>query len=126
MSQLLSTVNGLLSDPHLHVLASDPQWRVLADNPPVVNPVPQFTPTLPDAVKNPTGTILGWTAGGGLGLATLGGLTGWACVGIGENTERGALASRGKKAIIMSLVSGIGIACTAGLIFAAYKMAAGG
>ncbi|WP_329492586.1 hypothetical protein OG618_37550 (plasmid) [Kitasatospora sp. NBC_01246] len=119
MSQFLSTVGALLSDPHLHILAEDPP------KPPVTNPIPDFTPTLPDNVKNPTGTILGWTAGGGLALATLGGLVGFACVGIGENTDRGGLAARGKKAIVMSLVAGIGIACIAGLVFAAYKMAAG-
>ncbi|MFE2911407.1 hypothetical protein [Kitasatospora indigofera] len=119
MSQFLHTVGALLSDPHLQFLADDPT------KPPVSNPVPEFTPTLPDNVKNPTSTILAWTAGSGLALATLGGLVGFACIGIGEGTERGALAARGKKAIVMSLVSGVGIACIAGLVFAAYKMAAG-
>ncbi|MET8623494.1 hypothetical protein ABZW30_07010 [Kitasatospora sp. NPDC004669] len=117
MSQILHVVNALLGDPHTHILAQDPP----TPNP--TNPIPSFKPELPANVTKPTSTILGWVAGGGLALAVLGGLLGWAAVAIGENSERGGMAARGKKAIIMSLIAGIGIACTSGLVFAAYSMA---
>ncbi|MGW2252561.1 hypothetical protein ACWCXH_20525 [Kitasatospora sp. NPDC001660] len=118
MSQTLHALTTLLSDPHSHVLAGPTPEPTSIEN-----PIPDFKPTLPENVKSPTGTILGWVAGGGLALAVLGGLLGWAAVAIGENSERGGMAARGKKAIVMSLIAGIGIACTSGLIFAAYKMA---
>ncbi|NSC25709.1 hypothetical protein FM076_33015 [Streptomyces albus subsp. chlorinus] len=88
-------------------------------------PVPDVNPTVPETLKTPTGTILGWAAGIGLGLAVLGGLVGWACVGIGHNSERGGLAARGKQAIIWSLVSGMGIGVTSGLVMAFYNMSQG-
>ncbi|MFE3502965.1 hypothetical protein [Kitasatospora sp. NPDC059160] len=116
MSQILHAVTTLLNDPHPHILADNP--------PPLDNPIPTYKPQLPANVSKPTGTILGWVAGGGLSLAVLGALLGWAAVSIGENSERGGMAARGKKAIVMSLVAGIGIACTSGLVFAAYSMAA--
>lgn len=87
--------------------------------------VPGFTPSVPGKLKTPTGKILGWTAGIGLSLAVLGGLTGWACVGIGHNTERAGLASRGKQAILWSLISGMGIGVTSGLVMAFYGMTQG-
>ncbi|GHF88934.1 hypothetical protein GCM10018790_77870 [Kitasatospora xanthocidica] len=118
MSQILHAVSTLLSDPHTHILADDPPATS------VPNPIPSYKPQLPSNVSGPTGTILGWVAGGGLALAVLGGLLGWAAVAVGENSERGGMAARGKKAIIMSLIAGIGIACTSGLVFAAYSMAA--
>lgn len=93
---------------------------VLADN-----PIPSYTPSLPDVLKTPTGKILSWTAGGGLSLAVLGGLSGWGLVAIGHNTERASLATRGKQAIIWSLIAGIGIAVTSGLVMAFYNMAGG-
>ncbi|MCB5166536.1 hypothetical protein LG634_17025 [Streptomyces bambusae] len=86
------------------------------------NPVPEFTPTVPGPLKDATEQILGWTAGGGLALATLRGLSGWACVAVGHNTERAALASRGKQAIVWSLISGGGIGVTAALVTAFYNM----
>ncbi|MBD2829866.1 hypothetical protein ID875_21070 [Streptomyces globisporus] len=90
------------------------------------NPViPGFSPSLPGALQNPTGKILGWTAGIGLSLAVLGGLTGWACVAIGHNTERGQLASRGKSAIVWSLIAGVGIGVTSGLVWGFYSMTQG-
>ncbi|MFJ8627446.1 hypothetical protein ACIRD3_32025 [Kitasatospora sp. NPDC093550] len=117
MSQFLHAAGALLNDPHVHV-------HVLADGPTApANPIPSYKPELPTNVSKPTGTILGWVAGGGLSLAVLGGLLGWAAVAIGENSERGGMAARGKKAIIMSLIAGVGIACTSGLVFAAYSMA---
>ncbi|KUF20141.1 hypothetical protein [Streptomyces silvensis] len=88
--------------------------------------VPGFKPNLPGELKTPTGKILGWTAGGGLSLAVLGGLIGWACVAIGHNSERAGLASRGKTAIVASLVSGLGIGVTAGMVMAFYGMTQGG
>ncbi|MDH6711212.1 hypothetical protein P3T27_007965 [Kitasatospora sp. MAA19] len=115
MSQFLHVADALLSDPHVHILADNPTG--------VPNPIPSFKPELPAQVSGPTGTILGWVAGGGLALAVLGGLLGWGAIAIGENSERGGMAARGKKAIIMSLIAGIGIACTSGLVFAAYSMA---
>ncbi|MBP0453938.1 hypothetical protein J5Y04_31005 [Kitasatospora sp. RG8] len=118
MSQILHAVTTLLNDPHTHILAEDPPPATA-----VPNPIPPFKPELPTNVSKPTGTILGWVAGGGLALAVLGGLLGWAAVAIGENSERGGMAARGKKAIIMSLIAGVGIACTSGLVFAAYSMA---
>ncbi|WP_229377166.1 hypothetical protein [Streptomyces spirodelae] len=85
--------------------------------------MPEFTPKLPDSLQGPTGTILSYTAGGGLALAVLGGLVGWACVAIGHNTERGTLASRGKSGIIYSLIAGLGIGVTSSLVMAFYGMA---
>lgn len=95
------------------------QLTVLAADAPIV---PGYTPTVPGEVSKATGTILGWAAGIGLALATLGGLTGWACVAVGHNTERAGLAARGKQAIIWSLVSGAGIGVTSGLVMAFYNM----
>ncbi|MFD8706841.1 hypothetical protein ACFV1W_30275 [Kitasatospora sp. NPDC059648] len=119
MSQTLHVLTAIMGDPHVHILADNPTPG------PVENPVPDFKPTLPDSVKSPTQTILGWTAGAGLALAVLGGLVGWALVGIGSSTERAALAARGKQAVVASLFAGVGIGVTAGLIFAAYKMTQG-
>ncbi|MFG3229380.1 hypothetical protein ACGF07_31985 [Kitasatospora sp. NPDC048194] len=126
MSQLLHVLSAAM-DSHQHILAAaDSHSHILADptpKPAPANPIPDYTPTLPDNVKNPTGTILGWVAGGGLALAVLGGLAGWACIGVGENTDRGALAAKGKKAVIMSLIAGGGIAVTSGLVWSVYTMA---
>ncbi|MFE5847484.1 hypothetical protein ACFQ7N_38290 [Streptomyces niveus] len=105
MSQLLDT---------LIVLAADP--------PPVI---PNFTPSIPTTLQTPTGKILGWTAGIGLALAVLGGLSGWAATAIGHNTERGGMAARGKQAIGWSLIAGIGIGVTSGLIMGVYGMTQG-
>ncbi|MET9864437.1 hypothetical protein ABZY93_34930 [Streptomyces smyrnaeus] len=88
-------------------------------------PIPDYTPTVPDTLKTPTGKILGWTAGIGLAMAVLGGLSGWACVAIGHNSERGGLAARGKQAIVWSLISGLGIGVTSGLVMAFYNMTQG-
>jgi hypothetical protein len=88
--------------------------------------IPNFTPSLPATLQTPTGKILGWTAGGGLSLAVLGGLSGWACVAIGHNSDRGALAARGKQAIVWSVISAVGIAVTSGLVMSFYSMAQGG
>ncbi|MFE9334965.1 MULTISPECIES: hypothetical protein [unclassified Streptomyces] len=95
-------------------------FRLLADS-----PIPGYTPTVPGALKTPTGKILGWTAGIGLALAVLGGLSGWACVAIGHNSERGGLAARGKQAIVWSLIAGMGIGVTSGLVMAFYNMTQG-
>lgn len=104
----------------LHVLHS--LGEVLADDPSKEPIVPEYDPSLPGELKNPTSEILGWTAGGGLALATLGGLVGWACVAIGQNTERGTLAARGKQGILWSLIAGLGIGVTSGLVLAFYNM----
>ncbi|MEV8105177.1 hypothetical protein [Streptomyces sp. NPDC088135] len=106
MSQILQTTHELVT------LAGDPV-------------IPGFTPSLPGTLQNPTGKILGWTAGVGLSLAVLGGLTGWACVAIGHNSERAQLASRGKSAIVWSLIAGIGIGVTSGLVWGFYSMTQG-
>ncbi|MEV8534717.1 hypothetical protein [Streptomyces sp. NPDC051211] len=95
---------------------------VLADAAPGV---PAYTPSVPGPLGKATGQILGWTAGGGLALATLGGLSGWACVAIGHNTERAGLAARGKQAILWSLISGGGIGVTAALVGAFYGITQG-
>lgn len=104
MSQMLQTARDIIT---------------LAADEPVI---PGFTPSLPGTLQNPTGKILGWTAGVGLSLAVLGGLTGWACVAIGHNSERAQLASRGKSAIVWSLIAGIGIGVTSGLVWGFYTM----
>ncbi|MGW6867124.1 hypothetical protein [Streptomyces sp. NPDC054901] len=96
----------------------DTAYTILAADP----PVPEYTPTLPGPLGKASSTILGWAAGTGLALATLGGLAGWGCVAIGHNTERAGLAARGKQAIIWSLVSGGGIGVTAALVMAFYDM----
>ncbi|MFE2529784.1 hypothetical protein ACFXEL_36795 [Streptomyces sp. NPDC059382] len=98
------------------------QFLILADDP----IVPNYTPSVPAPVKGATTQILGWTAGGGLTAAVLGGLVGWACVAIGHNTERAGLAARGKQAILWSLVAGGGIGVTSGLVMAFYNMSKGG
>ncbi|RPK32400.1 hypothetical protein EES39_38600 [Streptomyces sp. ADI92-24] len=87
--------------------------------------VPGYTPSVPDTLKTPTGKLLGWTAGIGLSLAVFGGLAGWGCVAIGHNSERAGLASRGKQAIVWSLISGMGIGVTSGLVLAFYNMTKG-
>ncbi|MBZ4321530.1 hypothetical protein [Streptomyces huiliensis] len=85
-------------------------------------PVPDFKPTVPDKLKDPTSKILGWAAGLGLALAVLGGLTGWGCVAVGHNSERAGLAARGKQAILWSLIAGLGISVTSGLVMMFYNM----
>lgn len=107
MSEMLHTLNDIA------VLAADPI-------------VPGFKPELPGTLQTPTGKILGWTAGGGLSLAVLGGLAGWACVAIGHNTERAQLASRGKSAIVWSVIAAVGIGVTSGLVMGFYSMTQGG
>ncbi|MFI8944150.1 hypothetical protein [Streptomyces syringium] len=94
----------------------------LADDP----IVPKYKPSVPGTLQTPTGKILSWTSGIGLTLAVLGGLAGWGCVAIGHNTERGGLAARGKQAIVWSLISGMGIGVTSGLVLAFYGMTQGG
>lgn len=111
MSQLLMS---------LHALAADPGVNFLAAPPP--GPVPDFDPALPTEVNKPVQTILAWTAGGGLALAVLGGLTGWALVAIGHNTERAPMAARGKQSVLWSLIGAGGIGLTASLVLAAYTM----
>lgn len=108
MSQFLTTLNAV---------AADPQWQVLA------GPVPGVTPEMPDDVKNPVQDILNWTAGLGLAGAVLGGLLGWAAVAVGHNTERAALAARGKQGILWSLFGAGGIGVTAALVTTFYNMA---
>ncbi|WP_331756731.1 hypothetical protein [Streptomyces sp. NBC_01568] len=103
----------------LHTLATDPGMVTLADG---VGPVPDFVPALPAEVNNPTKTILAWTAGGGLALAVLGGLSGWGLVAIGHNTERAALAARGKQSVLWSLIGAGGIGLTSSLVLAVYTM----
>jgi len=88
--------------------------------------VPGFKPKVPGSLYDPTQTILSWTAGGSLALAVLGGLSGWACIAIGHNSERGGLAARGKQAVVWSLVSGMGVGVTSGLVMAFYNMSKGG
>ena len=108
MSQLLTT---------LHTVAADPHWHTLA------GPVPGVTPTMPNDVNKPVQTILNWTAGLGLAGAVLGGLLGWAAVAVGHNSERAALAARGKQAILWSLFGAGGIGVTAALVNTFYNMA---
>ncbi|MEW1723858.1 hypothetical protein [Streptomyces sp. NPDC093109] len=86
-------------------------------------PVPDYTPTLPKEVNTPVKTILAWTAGLGLSAAVLGGLVAWALVAIGHNTERAALAARGKQGVLWSLVGAGGIGVTSSLVLAFYNMA---
>ncbi|WP_327393816.1 hypothetical protein OG533_39910 (plasmid) [Streptomyces sp. NBC_01186] len=107
MSQMLETLNFLAAD------VSEPI-------------IPGVSPELPTSLRGPTETILNWTAGAGLALAVLGGLSGWACVAIGHNSERGPLAARGKQAVVWSLISGMGIGLTSGLVMAFYTMSKGG
>ncbi|MFB8314687.1 hypothetical protein ACFC5T_40215 [Streptomyces sp. NPDC055961] len=102
MSQLLNTMTALAP---------------LADG-----PVPAFTPALPEDVKTPIQTVLAWTAGIGLSGAVLGGLVGWGLVAVGHNTERAALAARGKQGIMWSLIGAGGIGVTASLVMAFYTM----
>ncbi|MEU7554069.1 hypothetical protein AB0B01_17310 [Streptomyces sp. NPDC044571] len=111
MSQILMSLHTLAADPGLHVLAD--------------GPVPAFSPSLPDTVNSPVSTILGWTAGGGLTLAVLGGLSGWALTAIGHNTERAALAARGKQGVLWSLIGAGGIGVTSSLVLAVYTMSKG-
>ncbi|MEU8526628.1 hypothetical protein AB0C77_13710 [Streptomyces sp. NPDC048629] len=108
MSQLLNTVTALAADPHLHALAA--------------GPVPDYTPTLPADVNNPVKQVLAWTAGLGLAGAVLGGLVGWGLVAVGHNTERAALAARGKQGILWSLIGAGGIGLTASLVMSFYNM----
>ncbi|ADI07951.1 hypothetical protein SBI_04831 [Streptomyces bingchenggensis BCW-1] len=84
--------------------------------------VPDYEPSVPGTLQTPTGQVLGWAAGIGLSMAVLGGLVGWACVAIGQNTERAGLAARGKQGILWSVISGMGIGVTSGLVLAFYNM----
>ncbi|MFJ7271968.1 hypothetical protein ACIQV3_35930 [Streptomyces sp. NPDC099050] len=111
MSQLLMSLHALATDTGANFLAA-----------PAPGPVPDFDPSLPKEVNTPVKTILAWTAGGGLALACLGGLSGWALVAIGHNTERAALAARGKQSVLWSLIGAGGIGLTSSLILAAYTM----
>ncbi|MYZ33633.1 MULTISPECIES: hypothetical protein [unclassified Streptomyces] len=110
MSLFLDAATTVAADPHLHVLAADV--------------VPNYTPKLPDEVNTPVKTILAWTAGLGLAGAVLGGLVAWALVAIGHNTERAALAARGKQGVLWSLIGAGGIGVTSSLVLAFYNMAA--
>ncbi|MFJ4781282.1 hypothetical protein [Streptomyces sp. NPDC088762] len=103
----------------LHTLATDPGVVFLADP---VGPVPDFDPALPTDVNDPVKTILAWTAGGGLALSVLGGLAGWALVAVGHNTERAALAARGKQGVLWSLIGAGGIGLTSSLVLAVFTM----
>lgn len=94
--------------------------RLLADDP----SIPTVNPTLPDELKGPTQTLLGWTAGAGLFLAVMSGLIGWGLSAFGEFSERGGLAARGKKAIITSMAAGLGISLTSSLVLVFYRMGA--
>ncbi|WP_326693290.1 MULTISPECIES: hypothetical protein [unclassified Streptomyces] len=107
MSQLLETLNFLAAEKPKPI-------------------IPEFSPEVPTTLRGPTGKILSWTAGGGLAMAVLGGLSGWACVAIGHNSERGGLAARGKQAVVWSLISGVGVGVTSGLVMAFYNMSKGG
>ncbi|MER5182635.1 hypothetical protein ABT009_30510 [Streptomyces sp. NPDC002896] len=107
MSQILSA---------LQIAAADPHWQTLADA------VPGVTPELPKDVDEPVQKILNWTAGLGLAGAVLGGLLGWAAVAVGHNSERAALAARGKQAILWSLFGAGGIGVTAALVTTFYNM----
>ncbi|MGP3979262.1 hypothetical protein ACTWQF_35685 [Streptomyces sp. 8N114] len=89
------------------------------------NPIPGFNPKLPGPLSGPTGKILSWTAGVGLAMAVLGGLSGWACVAIGHNSERGGLAARGKQAVVWSLISGMGIGLTYSLVWTFFRLSQG-
>lgn len=107
MSQLFQTAQELVT---------------LAADPPVI---PGYTPSLPGSLQTPTGKILGWAAGLGLSGAVLGGLTGWGCIAIGHNSERAQLASRGKAAVVWSLIAGGGIGVTSALVWSVYTMTQG-
>ncbi|MEV8396701.1 hypothetical protein [Streptomyces niveus] len=102
MSQILSVLNVLAADPI----------------------VPDYTPALPADVKEPVQLILAWTAGLGLAGAVLGGLMGWALVAVGHNTERAALAARGKQGVLWSLIGAGGIGVTSSLVLTFYNMTA--
>ena len=103
MSAILDTLSTLAADPI----------------------VPEYRPSIPGPLKAPTSTILGWASGIGLGLAVLGGLAGWASVAIGQNSQRSQLAAHGKTAIVYSLIAGMGIGVTSGLVLGFYKMTQG-
>jgi hypothetical protein len=91
--------------------------RVLADN-----PIPQVDPTLPKEIEGPSKTLLGWTAGAGLFLATMAGLLGWGLSAFGEFTERASLSAKAKKAIIGAMVSGLGVGLTSSLVLVFYNL----
>ncbi|CAM5226309.1 hypothetical protein STENM223S_01215 [Streptomyces tendae] len=109
MSQFLATV-------HTAAAAVDPHVLLLADA------VPDVTPEMPKDVGKPVQFLLNWTAGLGLAAAVLGGLLGWAAVAVGHNSERAALAARGKQAILWSLFGSGGIGVTAALVTTFYNM----
>ncbi|CAM5646584.1 hypothetical protein STENM327S_06136 [Streptomyces tendae] len=111
MSQLLATVHTAAV-----AVAVDPHVRLLADA------VPNVTPEMPKDVDKPVQSLLNWTAGLGLAAAVLGGLLGWAAVAVGHNSERAALAARGKQAILWSLFGAGGIGVTAALVTTFYNM----
>jgi hypothetical protein len=98
-----------------HVLDA---FRTLADG-----PVPDYTPALPKEVNASVTTLLAWTAGLGLAGAVLGGLVAWSLVAIGHNTERAALAARGKQGVLWSLIGAGGIGVTSSLVLAFYNAA---
>lgn len=140
MSQILHTLSTLASDPnwliadpavhthavdaHTQVLAADPNTDLWAAPDADGEVVPDVVPEMPDEVSGPVGDILNWTAGLGLAGAVLGGLLGWAAVAIGHNSERAALAARGKQGILWSLFGAGGIGVTSALVLAFYNMGA--
>ncbi|MGW2562266.1 hypothetical protein ACWCXB_24015 [Streptomyces sp. NPDC001514] len=89
------------------------------------SPVPGVTPELPKEVDGAVTTILNWTAGLGLAAAVLGGLLGWAAVALGQNSERAALAARGKQGILWSLLGAGGIGATSALVLTFFNMTNG-
>jgi hypothetical protein len=89
------------------------------------NPVPGVTPELPAEVDGPINTLLNWTAGLGLAAAVMGGLVGWALVAVGQNSERAALAARGKRGILWSLLGAGGIGATSALVLLFFNMTHG-
>jgi hypothetical protein len=92
---------------------------------PAADPVPGVTPELPAELSGPISTILNWTAGLGLAAAVMGGLLGWALVAVGQNSERAALAARGKRGILWSLIGAGGIGATSALVLLFFNMTNG-
>ena len=67
--------------------------------------------------------IISWTMYGGLVLLSLGVITGFVMVGVGNISERPHVASRGKTAVVWCLVGAVGVGVAIPLVNRFFSLA---
>jgi len=88
-----------------------------------VDPIPPHRPSgagLPGAAA--IDQIISWTMYGALIALTLGLITGFAMVGLGNISERPHVATRGKTAVVWCLVGAIGVGVAIPLVNAFFAL----